>query len=308
MKLYIGVTDNDWYTFLAQKPREEVNFWSPGGGTFKVLKPNELFLFKLHAPLNYIVGGGFFVHNTTLPLSLAWEAFAESNGASSLAECVVRVRKYRKNNDPDPVIGCSILTEPFFFNRSDWIPSPPSFALNIVQGKGYDSNEGDGALLMQQVMARLLSRDIAISQPAAPKIISDVARYGNPYLTAPRLGQGGFRVLVTDAYSRRCALTGERTLPVLEAAHIQPFAQAGAHDVRNGLLMRSDIHKLFDRGYITVRPDLTIDVSPRIASEFSNGRIYYALQDKELAVVPVQASMKPDQNLLQWHNEQIFRR
>jgi putative restriction endonuclease len=38
----------------------------------------------------------------------------------------------------------------------------------------------------------------------------------------PRLGQGAFRLLVTDAYQRRCAVTGERTLPVLDAAHIRP--------------------------------------------------------------------------------------
>lgn len=42
-----------------------------------------------------------------------------------------------------------------------------------------------------------------------------------------RLGQGAFRVLVTDAYQRRCAISGEKTLPVLEAAHIRPYSQHG---------------------------------------------------------------------------------
>lgn len=53
------------------------------------------------------------------------------------------------------------------------------------------------------------------------------ARFGAPHLIRPRLGQGAFRVLVTDVYGRKCAVTGERTLPALEAAHIRPYAEGG---------------------------------------------------------------------------------
>ena len=66
--------------------------------------------------------------------------------------------------------------------------------------------------------------------------------------------------MVTDAYQRKCAVTGERTLPALEAAHIKPFAEGGSHNPQNGLLLRRDIHALFDGGYVTVTPlqyDLT---------------------------------------------------
>jgi hypothetical protein len=83
--------------------------------------------------------------------------------------------------------------------------------------------------------------------------------------------------MVTDAYSRRCAITGERTLPALEAAHIKPFAQGGSHEPTNGLLLRRDIHALFDAGYVTVTPDMHFRVSRRIKEEYENGRHYYAL-------------------------------
>ena len=53
------------------------------------------------------------------------------------------------------------------------------------------------------------------------------ARFGEPHLIRPRLGQGAFRVLVTDIYRRRCAVTQERTLPALEAAHIRPYGDGG---------------------------------------------------------------------------------
>ena len=84
-------------------------------------------------------------------------------------------------------------------------------------------------------------------------------------------------MLVTDAYNRRCAVTGERTLPVLQAAHIKPYAESGPNRVSNGLLLRSDLHILFDRGYVTINRDYRLEVSPRIREEFENGRQYYAM-------------------------------
>lgn len=84
-------------------------------------------------------------------------------------------------------------------------------------------------------------------------------------------------MLVTDIYNRRCAITHERTLPALEAAHIRPYGDGGEHEARNGLLLRRDIHSLFDAGYVTVTPDLRFEVSRRIKEEFDNGRHYYEL-------------------------------
>lgn len=76
MKLYVGITDYEWYITLKRANCEEVNFWKPGGNTsFRALNAGDMFLFKLHSPLDYIVGGGFFLSFTLLPSSLAWEAF-----------------------------------------------------------------------------------------------------------------------------------------------------------------------------------------------------------------------------------------
>ena len=91
-------------------------------------------------------------------------------------------------------------------------------------------------------------------------------------LVRPRLGQGTFRVAVTDAYSRACAVTGEHSLPVLEAAHIRPYALTGPHDINNGLLLRADLHRLFDLGYLTVTPDHALHVSERLKADYDNGR------------------------------------
>ena len=99
MKFYIGITDSDWYNRLKVLKPEEVNFWQPGGKTvFRVLPKEGLFLFKLHHPQNYIVGGGYFVRHSFLPVSLAWKTFGQSNGVESLEEFTNCIRRYRKDN------------------------------------------------------------------------------------------------------------------------------------------------------------------------------------------------------------------
>lgn len=271
MKLWVGVTDKEWFDYLTLQRPDEVNFWQPSGSrNFRVLQPGEPFLFKLHSPENYIVGGGFFVRYSALPASLAWDAFAQKNGVESFDALLKRVRKYRRSDDVlDPVIGCNVLAEPFFLPRSLWVPAPAEWARNIVQGKQYNV-PGDGAALWQAVTeaAQLGDRIQSPSDGAA----SEGPRYGSEYLARARLGQGAFRVLVTEAYGKRCAVTGEKTLPVLEAAHIKPYACDGPHRVQNGLLLRSDLHKLFDLGYVTVTPDLHVEVSSKLRQEWSNGR------------------------------------
>lgn len=298
LRLFVGITDRDWYELLRQLPGlDEVNFWAPGGTAFKALTPGELFLFKLHAPDHYIVGGGVFAYSNSLPCSLAWETFGQANGARTGAEMRARIARLRRA-DPrlreDFVIGCRILTQPFFLERPDWIPVA-SWARQIVQGKTYSTEAADGRVLWEQVATRL----------HASQTIPELERFGTPILVRPRLGQGAFRLLVTDTYDRRCAITRERTLPALDAAHVRPYAEGGLHEVTNGLLLRRDIHSLFDRGYVTVTPELRFEVSHRIKEEFENGRDYYALHGRSVQP-PDDVSRQPDRQALTWHNENRY--
>ena len=306
MKVWVGVTDRDWYNFLALQRPDEVNFWQPSGTrTFRVLQPGEPFLFKLHSPDNFIVGGGYFVRFSALPASLAWDAFGRKNGVDSFEILLKRIRKYRRSDaELDPMIGCNVLAEPFFLPRSLWIPAPQNWAPNIVQGRSYES-AGDGATLWHAVIeatraGHRVQASEALSAEGTP-------RFGSEFLTRARLGQGAFRVLVTDAYERRCAITGEKTLPVLEAAHIKPYSCDGPHLVQNGLLLRSDLHKLFDLGYITVTTTLNVEVSSRLREDWNNGRDYYAWHGKRLSHFPGEGNLLPATEFLEWHNENRFK-
>jgi putative restriction endonuclease len=230
--------------------------------------------------------------------------FLEKNGAHALGEMRRRIAKYRRvpESPEDFKIGCILLEQPFFLPRDLWIPVPRDWSPHIVQGKTYDDSTQEGKHLFDQVL-----QQIPLASAAGQDLLADAPpRYGKPVLSLPRLGQGSFRVIVTDAYERRCSVTGERTLPALDAAHIRRYRDGGPHDPRNGLLLRTDLHRLFDKGYLTVTPDLRVEVSRRIKEEFENGRDYYALHGHQLRP-PRFAEMSPDPKFLESHNENVFR-
>jgi putative restriction endonuclease len=308
VRFWVGVTDHEWYRYLAGRKPDEVNFWQPSAGRMPVrLTPGAPFLFKLHASHGgRIVGGGFFAHYSVFPVRMAWEAFEDKNGAPTLPDMITRIARYRRRSvDADThQIGCFVLLQPFFFPEPDWIAAPTEWAPNIVQGRSYDSETGAGRELWDRVR-------MAIERPIwdgtqAGQVAEALGRYGAAVLVRPRLGQGAFRFVVTDAYDRRCAITGERTLPALEAAHVKPFSQSGPHDVGNGVLLRRDLHALFDRGYLTVTPELRVRVSPRIRTEFENGRDYYALESRTLRV-PGRGYSQLQREYLEWHGDMVFR-
>lgn len=301
VNLVVAITDSDWFEFLRRKPElDEVNFWAPSGISFKALSPGELFLFKLHSPRNFIVGGGTFAYSTTLPSSLAWNSFGEKNGAVSLMEMRRRISKYRRASPTERIdfeIGCRILVQPFFLPEPDWLPVPEDWSKNIVTFKRYATDRSEGLALWN-----------AIQQPqgaALSGFAEEQSRYGKPALVKPRLGQGAFRILVTDKYERRCAVSGEKTLPALDAAHIRPYAEGGNHEASNGILLRKDIHSLFDANYVTIDSDLRFVVSGRIREEFENGRHYYELHGKRIAV-PLEREFQPDRLAIDWHNSQFL--
>jgi len=307
--IYVGITDFDWFKKLSAIPKiDEVNFWQPGGKQlFKVLAPGEMFLFKLRAPRNCIVGGGFFIRSSLLPLSLAWESFGEKNGVESLEEMRLRTTKLRHDKSVEGIdytVGCVILGEPFFFSEPEWIPVSSFWSPAIVQGKHFSLNEEIGSRLFREVHDRLQLQRFDIEHPI---LTASEPRFGSPQTILPRLGQGAFRVVVTEEYGRCCSITKERTLPVLEAAHIKPYTQSGPHEIGNGILLRSDLHILLDKGYITINDRYRLEVSKRIKEEFENGRDYYKLMDSEIHK-PLDLRSWPDKKYLQWHNENVFRK
>ncbi len=317
MRGFIATTDQDWFNFLSSRPElDEVNFWAPSGkAALNTIAPGSPFLFKLKSPHHAIGGFGFLGPISTVPMSLAWEAFGEKNGAPDLSTMARRIRKYRGRFDSktagpgfDPPVGCRMILQPTFFPQDDWIPAPRDWSKNIVQGSTYNLSEGEG----QRVWDACVERLQAYRRPLPEAAVRDESpRYSKEQVYRPRLGQGSFRIAVTDAYGRACAVTGEHSLPVLDSAHIQPYADGGPHEVSNGLLLRADLHRLYDKGYVTVTPDYEFRVSQALREDFDNGLVYYGLESKVrergAIYLPAATGQQPDRERLAWHREVVYR-
>jgi putative restriction endonuclease len=113
-----------------------------------------------------------------------------------------------------------------------------------------------------------------------------------------RQGQASFRQGLRDAYGDRCAITGCDAVGALEAAHISPYRGVQSNHPQNGLLLRADIHVLFDLGLITVDPaTLTVVVAPQLRSGF-----YTELHGGALSA-PSDPTARPSVDALAEHKE-----
>lgn len=307
MKIYVGVTDSLWLRNLRETspPPTEVNFWKPSGRAFKPIESGCPFLFKEKAPANRIAGLGFFFGYSVLPISMAWETFGTGNGRKCFTDLIDAIRKNRSGGvNAMTEIGCILLEKPVFFPDEVRVAIPEDFATNIVSGKTYDTSTDVGRKLWERVelAMRLVGSEQELStfEPQVEHV------FGREYLRKSRPGQAGFRFALMEAYSRKCAVTGENILPVLEAAHIKPVGENGANIVTNGLLLRSDMHKLFDQGLITVTPDYRVRVSGKIADLYVNGKVYRRWDKELLTVIPSDLYARPGAQFLEWHNDTVF--
>jgi putative restriction endonuclease len=305
MRGFVAVTDPGWYERLATLGRDrgpmDANFWRPSARRV-VLTSGTPFLFKLRAPANAIAGFGYFASFSVLPDWLAWDTFGEANGVASLAELRARLNRIREgasiDADPQGRIGCSLIAEARFFPRDQWVAAPSDWKPRTQTGASIDLAIGEG----MRVWTDCLTRS---PRATSPVIVQQGPRYGTPAMYRPRLGQGIFRVQVLDAYQRACAVTREHSLVVLEAAHVRAYADGGEHDVRNGIALRTDLHRLFDRGYVTIDEQMRLLVGRRLKADFDNGKSYYQLTGTPIAL-PGDAAQRPMAAALAWHREHRF--
>ena len=146
------------------------------------------------------------------------------------------------------------------------------------------SKQGKGAML---TIRYSLPRTVATGPtlPAVHQAVALTERAGlEPYLPSSsdersraarviceRPGQGEFRSLLIGRYGGRCLVTGCRVLAVLEAAHINPWRGPNDNHPENGLLLRGDVHTLFDHDLLGIEPArLAVEVHPKVAEKYGS--------------------------------------
>ncbi|MCA9526213.1 MAG: HNH endonuclease [Myxococcales bacterium] len=314
MQPFIANTDRAWFDFLSTRMEgghvDEVNFWLPNATRpMKQMSPGEPVFFRLKSPDNCIAGHGFFAHFQVVPLEEAWDLFGWRNGEATRSQFLRLIGGYRAR-DTSPAehrrkpIGCTILREARFWPERRWIRWDESkgWHRNLVQGK----TERDPARvveLLAQIRLDHAELPAEFASSFTPQLVDD--RRLEQVTQVRREGQGTFRLRLLNAYGR-CAITGERTQPVLDAAHIQPYLGPASNHVQNGLLLTKEFHALFDRGYVTVTPDYQVRVSAALREDWQNGVRYYAHDRTPLKILPEAPAQRPSRDALAWHLENRF--
>jgi hypothetical protein len=109
-----------------------------------------------------------------------------------------------------------------------------------------------------------------------------------------RRGQSGFRAALLEAYQGRCAVTGCDAAAALEGAHLRPYRGPESNAVTNGLLLRADIHTLFDLRLLAPDP-VTRNI---VVSKLLAGTQYEVLSTSRLAD-PAAAWQRPNLEALE---------
>ena len=314
---FIAVTDTRWFEFLSSRATEgridEANFWSPKAAKpMRHFRPGEPVFLRLKRPHNVVVGYGFFAHFAELGLREAWQFFEWRNGDPDEVSFRRRIGDYRGVDLSDArtesgALGCTILRDLNLWPEGRWLP--------WGDAEDWKPNTQRGATVRDPLHASRLLAEIQFDGLQSPEDLADGfepieadERTVVEARVVRREGQGTFKSRLLDAYGRRCAITGERTEPVLDAAHIQPYLGPRSNHPQNGLLLTQEFHTLFDRGFVTVTPELVVRVSPRLQESWGNGKRYYEFDDKPLRSRPESAVLRPSAAALAWHAAHVFRR
>lgn len=136
-------------------------------------------------------------------------------------------------------------------------------------GGVHDAEQPDATRLRATSGTNTETFDARNDQDLREKALAQVAR---------RRGQATFRAALLEAYGGKCCITGCALKDALEAAHIIPYLGEHSQHVQNGLLLRADIHTLFDLGLLVITDGYRVKLSP-IALEDDS---YVNLESKQL--------------------------
>lgn len=268
--------------------------------------------FRLGAPVRAVAGYGFFAAVHQVDVHLAWDLFGRKNGADTKSALARMLGRDRMEQLAAPLT-CTVLRDAVFWPERRWIPWGVGRGYPLT---GAQRGRTDHDPVNVRALRDAMGRDHVPAPPdLAPEIEPLVvdARRIVEVDRAAREGQGTFRLRLLQAYGGRCAVTGEHTEPVLQAAHIQPYLGPASNHVANGLVLTSEFHTLFDRGFATVeqptsqRRSYRLRLSSEIRGRWNNGHRYYRYDEHELRV-PDDARLRPSPKALEWHRENVFER
>lgn len=265
----ISPTDYDWFDFLRDADLNSgINFWTPTPWNIKKMKKGDRLYFMLKAPRRKIGGYGEFSAYKNLSAAQAWDEFGYRNGRPSQDVFFNSIKKYVTKNTiqsgtifdttaPAHEIGCVILD-----NCEFW----PDEHFQVISDTK-SSDDKDAIVCFEPQIVRIkYYNDVVDPFRETSKVnqgfrMISGQRERKQVFAALRDGQSRFKVKILKIYSNQCCVTGEKIPELMEAAHIQPYVNDCSNHAQNGLLLRVDIHRLYDNNLIFIDRDYRIHVS-----------------------------------------------
>lgn len=267
----IAPTDNGWFTHLRrEKIVNDINFWTPTPWNVKMSEGDRLY-FMLKSPIRKIGGGGYFKSYQNMTVEQAWDKYGIKNGFVTKKAFVDSLTTHRSKNtknkdrlNEESLIGCIVLEHVVFLDDDKFIEleseSQIVFKKQIVTTKQYDNDDDD-------LLDKIFKDEQTRTNEDFSLVDSDVEKEKASAIVTKRFGQGKFKADISEIYQNKCCVTGEETPELLEAAHIQSYKNNSSNHKKNGLLLRIDIHKLFDKGLIYIDEEYIIHISPFVKSD-----------------------------------------
>jgi len=289
-KFAIAPTDLNWFQQLRNEgyDHSEVNFWTPTPWNIKQLKKGDTLFFMLKAPIRMIGGYGKFIDYQNMSPTEAWNEYGINNGVRSLEDLKARTTFYKgkRSNNINSSIGCILLNNLEFFD-DDNFKSPEdylgvSFPNQVVKLKYFETNAKERTLLK--------SKDLIITEEFNSQKNSQKKK--TTVKATQRKGQPKFRKDILHVYKNKCTITGVNEEGVLEAAHIEDYINENSNHINNGICLRADIHKLFDRHLIGINNDFKVFVSSEIKDS------EYRKLDNKKILLPKNKNFHPLKKLL----------
>lgn len=282
-----------------------INFWTPGDRQIEErllnLPPGSLVLLVCDHDdgRTYILGGGFFFRWTEQTPAAAWQRFGVRNGAATFEELTADIRSCGGN--PEGTIRGPTIDNIFLFPEEDVFTLPEVVRPHFENRSYYFLGRETPLAMYLNKFVKLRRADFISKYGAEWRGIYSAASTRNSRNYAP-----SFRARVFAAYNYRCAVTRTTAGMVLNAAHIQPFYDNTFQHADNGILLRTDIYRLFYHGYITAYYDDDV-IRVRISGgkEAAWGADYAQYDGIELAV-PEDRALWPRREYLSWHNKFCF--
>lgn len=291
MAIVYASTTRSWFDALAALLPAQVAFWQPTPARPSRIQPGERWYFKeLGSP--QILGFGEYVGWERLSIGGLFEKYGVATGYVSEAELMAAFHFFGSEYAANTEIGNVILENFTPFEH----PVPlANVGLNDLSVRFvYIDGDDPVAAYVGGMRTNAAVTQFELRDPEAAKRAASKRKV--------RVGQSAFRRLLMETYGSACAFTGPQLQETLQAAHIQPYVDAESNHVRNGLLLRADIHLLFDLGLLTLTPDLQVQVSKKLKGRDPTIECLHGTK----AVLKSDLGVQPSPEAIVFHRAEIF--